>query len=586
MISHIQMAFIFLAAYSIHETKQVKASCHRLITESHLRNLTELIDSQMKTTCKQSFYYVDKTELGSIECFLKAAYSPLSIILGKIKFKSNTPNFEKLYRIDYLHVELASCLNNDYPQDKICTKKFHLTPEEMLQTVYDYFSEAKRFLSKSNFRQDCTSVFQKCSDSQGEKKMESTGVVTDEDDARPDASPVNGGGSAFHLPASEPSSSIADQLDSKETADSTLQLFMLPDTTQTQGVVVGGTRPRVLRSTQNGKGAAESMDFHVGTDAVIPAKEWALAAVSQGPESLNMNTAPLLDPTITQHQLTSQLINIPLLSPSQQHTEYLETKSPLAGSGAASGKPWPSDLLSQHPPLSDLSKSSLNKQWLWVREMSETIPGHKSDWEVAVSRSTPSIPLAPVYDSGVASSGRWVTLPPSDPALFHVLGSKDSVSATQHPSRLVVTTESPSSPKQISPENYSWGEEGSRGRSAGEHQSTQLRERRAEREENREAEESMPGPGIDQSFILLNTDKHTKKLESSDTQGMTVTYVSVLVASVLGILLAVGGLLFYLHKSRIQVWRQPQRNNNNVERPEEGSWIFPSEKKTYIGLGL
>nr|XP_060629243.1 macrophage colony-stimulating factor 1 isoform X1 [Anolis sagrei ordinatus] len=572
MISQIHMALILLIAYNIHETEQNKEGCQRLITGSHLQNISDMIDSQMETSCNRTVIYVDRSELDTTECFLKAAYSPLLNILDKIKFKDNSANFNKLQKIKDLHLDLGSCLD-DSPDHQTCTKEFSLTPEKMLQKVLDYFSEAKHFLSKPVFPHDCSSAFKKCSDSQEKKRMKSTGVVTDQDGVRPDANLMNGGGSAFLLPAFEHSSSIADHLDSKETADSTLQVFILPDTTQTQRVAEGGTKARVLRSTR-GQGAAESMDFHAGNGAVISAEEWAFAAVSQGPESLIMNTASFLDPTITQHQLSSQLRNLPSSPLSQQHTELLETKSLFSGSGATTGKALPSDLPSQHLPLSGLARSSLHKQWLRAQEMSETTPGHKSDWEVATSSSTRSLTVAipvnlePVYDSGVSSRSRWVTLSPNDPTLFLDFDSEDSVSATQHPSRLTVTTESSSSLQQLSAEGYSLGEEGSSGRSPGGYQSTQLRERRAEREEglveNREAEESMPGPGVDQSFIPLNTDKP----EPSDTRGMTMTYV--MVASVLGILLAVGGLLFYLHKSRILARRQPQRNDNNVERPEEG----------------
>nr|XP_060629244.1 macrophage colony-stimulating factor 1 isoform X2 [Anolis sagrei ordinatus] len=537
MISQIHMALILLIAYNIHETEQNKEGCQRLITGSHLQNISDMIDSQMETSCNRTVIYVDRSELDTTECFLKAAYSPLLNILDKIKFKDNSANFNKLQKIKDLHLDLGSCLD-DSPDHQTCTKEFSLTPEKMLQKVLDYFSEAKHFLSKPVFPHDCSSAFKKCSDSQEKKRMKST-----------------------------------DHLDSKETADSTLQVFILPDTTQTQRVAEGGTKARVLRSTR-GQGAAESMDFHAGNGAVISAEEWAFAAVSQGPESLIMNTASFLDPTITQHQLSSQLRNLPSSPLSQQHTELLETKSLFSGSGATTGKALPSDLPSQHLPLSGLARSSLHKQWLRAQEMSETTPGHKSDWEVATSSSTRSLTVAipvnlePVYDSGVSSRSRWVTLSPNDPTLFLDFDSEDSVSATQHPSRLTVTTESSSSLQQLSAEGYSLGEEGSSGRSPGGYQSTQLRERRAEREEglveNREAEESMPGPGVDQSFIPLNTDKP----EPSDTRGMTMTYV--MVASVLGILLAVGGLLFYLHKSRILARRQPQRNDNNVERPEEG----------------
>nr|XP_008107646.1 PREDICTED: macrophage colony-stimulating factor 1 isoform X2 [Anolis carolinensis] len=187
MISQIHIALILLIVCNIHETEQHKESCHRLITESHLRNLSDMIDSQMETSCKQTIIYVDRSELDTTECFLKAAYSPLLSLLHKIKFKDNSANFNKLERIKDLHLQLGICID-DYPDHQTCTKKFSLTPEKMLQMVHDYFSEAKHFLFKSGFTQDCSSAFKKCSDSQEKDKMEST----DKHIKRPEPSDTRG----------------------------------------------------------------------------------------------------------------------------------------------------------------------------------------------------------------------------------------------------------------------------------------------------------------------------------------------------------------------------------------------------------
>ncbi|XP_067322847.1 macrophage colony-stimulating factor 1-like [Anolis sagrei] len=116
MISQIHMALILLIAYNIHKTELNRESCQRLIVESHLRNLSDMIDSQMETSCKRTVIYVDRSEL-------------------------------------------------------TCTKEFSLTPEKMLQKVHEYFSEAQHFLSKPVFTHDCSSAFKKCSDSQEKKRM-------------------------------------------------------------------------------------------------------------------------------------------------------------------------------------------------------------------------------------------------------------------------------------------------------------------------------------------------------------------------------------------------------------------------------
>ncbi|XP_062996580.1 macrophage colony-stimulating factor 1 [Elgaria multicarinata webbii] len=571
MISPVLLLLLLLAACYTHEAEQT-TGCHRLITDQHLRNLTDMRDSQMMTTCKQLVLYVDKNELGNTECFLKAAYAPLKTIIHAIKFKRNSPNSKKLEDVKDLHLKLATCFNSyDDDESKRCVKSVYLTAEEVLNWVHNYFREAQEFLSKGKFIQDCSSVFQNCLDSQ-EKETPSPGVVTDRDCECPATSPIYGGGSASVLPASEPFSSMADQLDSKETAASTLQL---PGTTQMQSGSEGSTRPRVLRSTHVNRGTAESMDFRADTDAVTSPspEELALSSVSQGPDSLPMNTAPLLDPAIILHPT---LKNVPPSPSSQQHFESVDTKSLPPGSGAGGSQTWPNELPSPRSPLSGGAKPSLGEQWLWTRETDGAmIPRPASDWDRTVTSSMPRrarpsfASVEPVDGSGVPSSGNWVTLPPRDAELFPVLGSEDPVSAAQHPPRLAVTTESSASTPVGS---YPQGEQWSRGRAPGVQESTQLRERRAEREEGlaegREPEDSVPGPSFDQSFLPPNTDKHFKKSGPRDTQGMTVTYVTV--PSVLGILLAVGGLLFYLHRSRILARRRQQRNESNDERVEEG----------------
>ncbi|KAF7254459.1 Macrophage colony-stimulating factor 1 [Varanus komodoensis] len=169
---------------------------------------------------------------------------------------------------------------------------------------------------------------------------------------------------------------------------------------------------------------------------------------------------------------------------------------------------------------------------------------------------------SPIYGGGSAS------LPPAFGSFSSMANQLDSKATVTRARQLPGTTQM----RGESEGRRSWDEQGSRGRAPRVQKSTQLRERRAEREEGlakgREPEDSMPGPSFDQSFLPPNTEKHIKKSEHRDTQGMTVTYVTV--PSVLGILLAVGGLLFYLHRSRISGRRQLQRDESTMESAEEG----------------
>lgn len=351
------------------------------------------------------------------------------------------------------------------------------------------------------------------------------------------------------LPTFESLPSTADQLDSKEAAASTLQLFMLRGTMQTQGQSEDSTRPRVPRSTHKGPGLGP------GAAAAMSSapEELVLAAVSQGSGPVAVDSAAFQDLTSTSLPWSPRPSNIPPFPPSQQQTESMGIESAIPGSGAGSSQIWPSEFPSQHLSLSGSDKASPSNQWLQqARDVAKAIPGLPSDSDRTDSSSTSSLSLEslatlePLDSSGQPSSGRWAVPPPSDPPLFPILGSEEPFSTTRQSFR--------ASPRQISPDSYSWGEQSSRGQAPRIQQSTQLRERRAGREEgpakDREPEDSLSGPNFDLSFIPPNTDKSIKKPELRDSQRMTLTYV--LVPSVLGILLAVGGLLFYLHKSRVR----------------------------------
>uniref|UniRef100_A0ACB8F598 Uncharacterized protein n=2 Tax=Sphaerodactylus townsendi TaxID=933632 RepID=A0ACB8F598_9SAUR len=522
----------------------------------------------MKSSCQISFNYVEESDLDHQVCFLKAAYRPLGNLLrNEMKFKENTANSRiqemLLESHDYLNEECFKIKADESQSSRRCIKKYSLSAKEMLELVHRYFSLAEKLISKGeDFNQDCSSIFQKCSDSQNEAVI-SSGVVTDQDCKCPATSPITQGLVTSFLPTFESLPSIADQLDSKETAASTLQLFMVPDTMQTQGQSKGSTSPRVPRSTYKGPSIDSGVIAHTAPE------ELALAAKSQGPEG----TAAFQDSTLLPPSWSPRPSNIPALPSRQQQTE-----SALPGSGAGSSQLWPNQLPSHHLSLSGLAKPSPSKQWLSTRDIPKAIPGLAPDLGRTGSSSSLGlnlesfVTLEPLDSSGVPSSGSWAVLPPSDPALFPSLGSEELFSTTQQSLK--------ASTRQKSPVSYSWGEQSSRGQVPGIQLSTQLRERRAGRGEeglakDREPEDSLSGPNFDLNFIPPNTEKASKKPEPRGNPKMTLMYA--LVPSVLGILLAVGGLLFYLHKSRILAKRQQQRMGSDMEE-QEGSPLREGEE--------
>lgn len=334
-----------------------------------------------------------------------------------------------------------------------------------------------------------------------------SGVVTALDCNCSSAGPINLEGSTYLVPTSESFSSIAEQLDSRKTAASILQLLRLPDTTQIHSGLESNTRSRVTRSTDKSQEITESMDFGADIDVILPS-----------PSSPSLSI--------------------------QKQLESKETRSPSLDSRTGESQKRTDELASQHLPLSDLAKSFLNQQWFEIKEKTEAIPGLASDQDTTVASSafsltlTSSSNLEQIDSSSVPSSGSP-----------HVLGHKVPVSATQDPSRFVATTENSSPPKQISHESYT----SSKDKNSKALQNGQLRERREEglANKDRELEDSLLGPSFDLNFIPPNAEKHSKKSEPRNTQGTSVKYV--VIPSVLGILLALGGLLFYFHKSRVRL---------------------------------
>uniref|UniRef100_A0A8C3XTS0 Macrophage colony-stimulating factor 1 n=1 Tax=Chelydra serpentina TaxID=8475 RepID=A0A8C3XTS0_CHESE len=66
---------------------------------------------------------------------------------------------------------------------------------------------------------------------------------------------------------------------------------------------------------------------------------------------------------------------------------------------------------------------------------------------------------------------------------------------------------------------------------------------------------------------LLSPDQRRKEAQPKETQREVMSYVLVAILATVAILLAVGGLLFYKHKSRVSE-RRPPRSGNDLEEQE------------------
>ncbi|XP_019369416.1 PREDICTED: macrophage colony-stimulating factor 1 isoform X2 [Gavialis gangeticus] len=157
--------------------------CNQIITDKHLNELQDLIDTQMMNACKVSFEYIDEKQLNKPICFVKAAFPQLNNILDKMVYKKNSSNFEKAKNVRDMYTKIDEneeiCIEEQDEEEKelsqACVKKFSTPPEEMLGLVKKFFSKVKDLLDqKVDFRQDCSDTYRKlCSAS---KKQETSSL--------------------------------------------------------------------------------------------------------------------------------------------------------------------------------------------------------------------------------------------------------------------------------------------------------------------------------------------------------------------------------------------------------------------------
>ncbi|XP_045673038.1 macrophage colony-stimulating factor 1 isoform X3 [Phyllostomus hastatus] len=145
--------------------------CDEMIGDGHLQLLQQLIDSQMETSCKISFMFVDQEKVKDQVCYIKKAFFLVQDILEDIiSFKDNTSNANALSSIQELAVRLNVCFPkvDDQEQDKACVQNFSESPLWLLEKIKNVFSETKNLLKdKQNiFSKDCNNSFAECS-SQG-----------------------------------------------------------------------------------------------------------------------------------------------------------------------------------------------------------------------------------------------------------------------------------------------------------------------------------------------------------------------------------------------------------------------------------
>ncbi|XP_039394003.1 macrophage colony-stimulating factor 1 isoform X1 [Mauremys reevesii] len=597
------LTFFLLAACSICETEQ-KGYCENIITKKHLDKLQELIDSQMLMSCHVSFEFIDKQELGDRICYVKAAFPRLEDILDKMKFKENSDNFNKTKDVQNMYKKIdeneVPCIDaqDDHERElsQACSREFSRPPEKMLQLVKDFFQEVMDLLDNNvDFKRDCSKTYQKCSDAL-KKETPSPGVVTDRDCNCPSpSSPREGPPASPHSALdTKPFPSTVPHLGSKEAAASTRLEHSRPGATQTPVKLDSSAKPRVSRSTHRGLVAMEIQEVWAGISASVssPPAELELASASQGPGSGSISTKPLLDLTEPPNQEPPSTENIftspPSLPASGGETLQREEIHPTR-TEAERIQPWPTGLRKflHMPGLPDPSPSAKQTQpqaeedvtqATWTFSAAEPST-HWMDPSSADAVSSPALTSEAAEASGADPSGRLVTPLPSELWPSPSLGSKEPISVVQHRfSRMAATSDR--SPAPETPPGGSPRHPAGQGKAPDTQRTTELRGKRTGGLLRfREPDDSLAGPIPDLNILPPNTEQRRRKAQPKETHREVMSYVLVAILAIVAILLAVGGLLFYKHKSRTQERRLQQRGNvleeqegrplNGVEEPLE-----------------
>ncbi|KAM5293792.1 macrophage colony-stimulating factor 1 isoform 1-T2 [Glossophaga mutica] len=290
--------------------KEQSKHCSHMIGDGHLQLLQQLIDSQMETSCKISFMFVDQTMKDQV-CYIRKAFLLVQDILeDTISFKDNTSNANALLNIQELSVRLNDCFPkvDDEEQDKACVQNFSESPLWLLEKIKNVFSETKNLLKDNQdiFSKDCNDSFAECSSPDVATQPDCNCLypkatpssdpasVSPQQPLAPSSAPLagltwaeaEGTEDSSLLPSEQPPRTVDVGNAKQRPPRSTCQSFESPETPGVEGDPTGGSAQPHPAAGGPGPGSEDVFDFVLSTD-------WALEEASgesseglgrQGPE--------------------------------------------------------------------------------------------------------------------------------------------------------------------------------------------------------------------------------------------------------------------------------------------------------------
>uniref|UniRef100_A0A2I3GBH6 Macrophage colony-stimulating factor 1 n=1 Tax=Nomascus leucogenys TaxID=61853 RepID=A0A2I3GBH6_NOMLE len=486
-----------LASRSI--TEEVSEYCSHMIGTGHLQSLQRLIDSQMETSCQITFEFVDQEQLKDPVCYLKKAFLLVQDIMeDTMRFRDNTPNAIAIVQLQELSLRLKSCFTKDYEEhDKACVRTFYETPLQLLEKVKNVFNETKNLLDKdwNIFSKNCNNSFAECS---------SQDVVT-----KPDCNCLY----PKAIPSSDPASVSPHQpLDSEGTEGSSL----LPGEQPLHTVDPGSAKQRPPRSTCQSLEPPETPVVKDSTIGGSPQPRPSVGAFNPGMEDI-------LDSAMGTNWVPEEASGEATEIPVPQGTELSPSRP---GGGSMQTEPArPSNFLSASSPLPASAK----------RQQPADLTG------TALPR------VGPVRPTGQD----WNHTPQK----------------TDHPSALLRDPPEPGSPRISSPRpqglsnpsTLSAQPQLSRSHSSGNMLPLGELEGRRSTRDRRSPAEPEGGPASEGAArplarfnsVPLTDTGHERQPEGSSSSQLQDSVFHLLVPSVILVLLAVGGLLFYRWRRRV-----------------------------------
>ncbi|KAM9685794.1 macrophage colony-stimulating factor 1 isoform 2-T2 [Trichechus inunguis] len=508
-------------------TEEVPEHCSHIIGNGHLKILQDLIDSQMQTSCQIVFEFVDEDQLNDPVCYLKKAFILVQDIMeDTLHFKDNTPNANAILELQELSLRLKSCFTKDHEEsDTACVRNFTETPLQLLEKIKNVFNETKNLLKNDwkVFSKNCNASFAKCSSQNVVTKPDCNCLypkATSSSDLAsasphqpltPSAAPMTGLTWADSegiednslLPSEQPLHAVDQGSAKQRPSRSTCQSFESPETPGVEGSPTASLPQPHPSVGAPTPGMEDILDSVLGTD-------WALEEASgEASEGLVPQEAELSPSRPGGSSIQAETAG---------RSNLLSASSPLAGSTEGQEPAHISDtLLPSVGPVQPTGQA-----WNHIPEK-------------------PDSPLALPRNHQEPSSARTPSLRPKGLSSFSTLSAQPRL-----------------------PRSHSGGNVLPLGELEGKRST---RDRRSPTElEGGQASEGAARPQTRFNPVPLTDTGHERQHVGRSDPQLPEFVFHLLVPSIILVLLAVGGLLFYRRKRRSP--REPQTVDSPMEWPE------------------